>query len=57
MRIEQISDDAEARTQVLALADELDQRRCVERVYEHSDQTLLLGAFEDDACAGKRISA
>ena len=56
MRIEQISDHAEARTQVLALADELDQRRCVERVYEHSDQTLL-GAFEDDACAGKRISA
>jgi ribosomal protein S18 acetylase RimI-like enzyme len=52
MRIEQIGDDAEARTQVLALADELDQRRYVERVYEHSDQTFLLGAFEDDACVG-----
>ena len=52
MRIEQIGDDSEARTQVLALADELDQRRYVERVYEHSDQTLLLGAFEGDACVG-----
>ena len=52
MRIEQIGDRSEARTQVLALAEELDQRRYVERVYEHCDQTLLLGAFEDDACVG-----
>ena len=37
MRIEQIGDRSEARTQVLALAEELDQRRYVERVYEHCD--------------------
>lgn len=52
MDIVEVTHGSDARTQVQALARELDQGRYLERAYDQADESILLGGFEDGACAG-----